>query len=511
MVTNLHCIGLFGIEAFPVQVEADVSDGFPGFTMVGYLSSEVKEAQDRVKSALRNSGFRIGPKRITINLSPADQRKEGTGYDLAIAIGILAGISEILPSSTTETAFFGELGLSGEIKGIRGILALVLFAKEIGMKRCFVPGENEKEANVVDGIQIIGVRHLKQVILYLRKPELIPAYLKPSASNKSTYPIDYSDVNGQYVMKRATEIAVAGNHNIFYIGPPGTGKTMIAKRIPTIMPDLSFEEQLNISKIYSICGYLSQEQPLLIQPPFRNPFQTVTPQALSGGGSRPRPGEFSLAGKGVLFFDELPEFSRQAIELLRQPLEEHKILISRSYGTFSFPTEFLFAATMNPCPCGYHPDKQKCNCTPAQIKRYLKKISRPLLDRIDICVESSPSVYNELATDHRSETSGQIGVRVEAARAIQKQRFQERKCCFNSYMTPREITKYCKLGQSQRALLKNAFATLRLSNRSYYKILKVARTIADLEASEDITNKHLGEAIGYRGVEEKYWGEPVYD
>lgn len=514
MFSKVHSIGILGVEGYPVVVEADVSEGLPGFTMVGYLSGAVREAQDRVRTALKNSGFRLPARKITVNLSPADIRKEGTGFDLPIAVAVLAATGLVDQSILDTSVLVGELGLDGRIKPVSGILSIVAAAGNAGKKRCFLPIPNVSEGQIIGNIDIIGVEDIRELAGMLNEPDqLSPAIRqeKTSFSEKDVYDVDFSEVNGQFLLKRATEIAVAGMHNILYIGPAGTGKTMVARRIPTIMPSLSHEENVEISKIYSICGLIHQDQPLLSRRPFRSPHHTISPQALTGGGRIPKPGEISLASRGVLFLDELPEFQKNSIEVLRQPLEERKITISRLHSAYEFPADFMLAAAMNPCKCGYYPDRSRCTCTEPQIQRYLSRISKPLLDRIDICAEAVPMKYEELKDKGKGEPSGAIRERIEAARVIQRQRFEGSGIYFNSAMNGAQIGDFCRLGQLEQVFLKRIFEHMGLSARGYGKILKVARTIADLEGSGEIKKEHLAEAVGLRSLEEKYWGGSHHD
>lgn len=500
--------GLRGLEGYQVQVEADISDGLPGFHMVGYLASEVREAEERVRTAMKNSGFLLPPMKVTINLSPADIRKGGTGFDLPIAVAVLAAYGIVEPAMLKNAAFIGELGLDGRIKPIRGVLPLVSAMQEQGMKRCYLPAENAAEGLAVEQIEIAPADSLKSLIEALNHSEDIVLAVPGKEEQTEAvdmYPVDFKEVSGQHLARRATEVAAAGQHNILYLGPPGSGKSMIARRIPTIMPGMSHEEQLELSKIYSVCGILPPGKGLVKLRPFRAPHHTISPQALTGGGRNPRPGEISLASRGVLFLDELPEFHRAALEILRQPLEEHRVMIARVYGAYEFPARFMMAAAMNPCPCGYYPDRNRCSCNAGQVQKYLGKISRPLLDRIDICVEVSPVTYQDIRGGEENESSAAIRERVERAREIQKKRFCHMSIFFNSDMNNREVRRFCPLGNEEEEFLKTMFGRMQLTARGCHKILKVARTIADLEGEEKIARHHLSEAIGYRELENKYW------
>lgn len=510
MFSKVFSGALKGIDGSLVQVEADVGSGLPGFQLVGYLASEVKEAQDRVRTAVKNAGFRLPAMKVTVNISPANIRKQGTAFDLPIAVAVMASYGQIEPTGLLETsAFIGELGLDGSVKPVIGTLSLVEAFREAGLDRCFLPAQNRQEGLAIEGIDIIPVERLSDVVHMLNgMEEIIPADRLPLdvSEPRAEYSEDYREVNGQKLLKRATEIAVAGRHNILYIGPAGSGKSMVARRIPTIMPSLSSEERLEVSKIYSVCGMLPRGKALLSERPFRSPHHTISPQALTGGGKVPRPGEISLASRGVLFLDEFPEFQRRTIEVLRQPLEERSITISRAYGTCEFPADFMMAAAMNPCPCGFFPDRSRCSCQETQIRRYLGKISRPLLDRIDICAEAAPVTYQEVRREQDNESSAKIRKRVEAAWEIQKERFRGLGLYFNSEMGNQEIRRYCKLGKEEEEYFQEIYHKLRLSARGCQRILKVARTIADLDKKEQIGRNHLAEAAGYRGLEEKYWG-----
>lgn len=509
MYSKVYSVGIQGVEGVPILVEADVSDGLPGFTMVGYLSAEVREAQDRVRTALRNSGVRLSAKKVTINLSPADIRKEGTSFDLPIAMAVLAAFGIIPQQKVEDFVFSGELGLNGEIKPVRGALSIAAAAKKAGHVCCFLPMQNAGEGLMIEGIKIIGAESLIHVIKLIGSgfPKVPDKPEKECLiSRLNSYEVDFSEVGGQYLLKRATEIAVAGMHNILYIGPAGTGKTMIASRIPTIMPSLSREETIGISKIYSVCGLLTEKEPLMTRRPFRSPHHTISPQALAGGGRIPKPGELSLASGGLLFLDELPEFNKNTIEILRQPLEERKITISRLHGAYEFPADFMLAAALNPCPCGFFPDRSRCRCTKQQVTRYLDRISKPLRDRIDICVESLPVSYDELKSRKGGETSAAIRSRVEAARMIQKERYRGLGIYFNSAMKKALVKEFCCLGQEEERFLQEIYEKMGLSARGYEKLLKVSRTIADLDGTKSIKRKHLAEAAGYRSLEGKYWG-----
>ncbi len=512
MFSKVCGIGLLGVEGCLVHVEADVQDGLPGFVMVGALAPEVREAQDRVRTALKNAGFRFRPRKVTVNLSPADVHKSGTGFDLPIAAAVLGAHEQFDWGTLADAVLIGELGLDGAVKPVRGILPMVVEAKRAGKSVCFLPKENVSEGRVIPGMRIVGVAHIREFVEIARRgrfaaeeSESAPAEETPGLQAENVYGIDYQEVQGQLLVKRATEVAVAGRHNLLYIGPAGTGKTMIAERIPTIMPSCSMEELLEISKIYSVCGMLSREQPFMRRRPFRSPHHSATVQALTGGGRNPMPGEMSLASGGVLFLDELPEFSRNVIEILRQPLESHKIVLSRVSGRYEFPADFMLVAAANPCPCGHFPDRNRCRCSEEQIRRYLGKISKPILDRIDICAEAAPVAYGELRSRQKAESSAAIRERVERVHEIQKRRFAGRDIRFNSQMNGEDLAGFCRLSPEEERFFGLLYRKKGLSARAYAKILKVARTIADLDGAEQIGHAHLCEAIGYRSLEEKYW------
>ncbi len=507
MFSTVLSATLQGLSVKFVQVEADVSNGLPMFQLVGYLSSEVKEAGERVRSALRNSGITLPPKKVVVNLSPANMRKRGSMFDLPIAVAVLTALGETHIKGFEDTLFVGELSLDGGVKKISGVLPIVMEAKKKGCRRCVVPKENQKEGELVEGIQVIGVESLEEVCMVVRgeQPDGFcekegDAFLQ----KQMNYP-DFSDIKGQSLVKRAVEIAVAGGHNILMIGPPGAGKTAIAKRIPGILPPLTLDESLELTKIYSILGKVEEENPLITERPFREVHPSVTQTALLGGGMFPRPGEISLADKGVLFLDEIAEFSKGLLETLRQPLEERAIRIIREKGEYYFPAEFLLVAAMNPCPCGNYPDFNRCTCTHTEIRNYLGKLSQPLLDRIDICVEVPKVQYGALIEKTGEETSETIRERVVRARELQRQRYVGHAFRVNARLPIQQIAEVCSLDSESIKLMEQAYERLGLTARTYHKVLGVARTIADLEHCEYIQTSHLREALSYRTMDVKYW------
>ena len=508
MFASVLSAAILGMDVHPIQVEADVSDGLPTFTMVGFPSAQVKEAQDRVRTALKNNGIALPPKRITVNFAPADIKKEGAGFDLPLAAAVLAA-SDILKSEQLDRVMMaGEISLNGEIHAISGILPIIIRAREEKCRFCVVPYENLREATLIPDMEVIGVRNLQEMIRYVQSPDSYRKEVGKTIESPGKEKLDFSDIRGQESLKRAVEIAVSGFHNLLMIGPPGAGKTMVARRIPGIMPALTFDEGLELTKIYSIAGLLSRGDPLIRERPFRSPHHTCSAQALAGGGRNPRPGEITLAHRGVLFLDEMPEFSRRSLEILRQPLEDKVIRISRVYGTYDFPADFILCAAMNPCPCGYynHPTKE-CTCPPGAVHRYMGRISGPLLDRIDLQVEVTPVAIGEISQVRPSEPSAAIRERVIRAREVQAERFREVPGVHtNAMMNARMLREFCPLDQVARELLERAMVRLDLSARAYDRIVKVARTIADLEGTADIGAAHLAEAINYRSLDRGSWG-----
>ena len=498
-----------GMEVCPVQVEADVSSGLPCFTMVGFPSTQVKEAQDRVRTALKNNGISLPPKKVTVNLAPADLRKEGAGFDLPVAAAVLAASGFIEPQLLRNVMVVGELSLNGEVRSVSGVLPRVIRARELGCRYCIIPFENLAEGALVKDMKVVGVQNIKEVLKLVSDPDAFGKENQFSEENSEENQaeeslVDFGEICGQESARRAAEIAVSGFHNILFIGPPGTGKTMLAKRIPTIMPSLTFEESLELTKIYSIAGLLSPKRPLIKARPFRSPHHTSSSAALAGGGRIPGPGEVTLAHRGVLFLDEMPEFARGSLEVLRQPLEDKQIQLSRASGTYVFPAGFILVAAMNPCPCGYYPDMNKCRCTPGEVSYYLHKLSQPLLERIDLCADVPPVNFSQISEEKPGESSALIRKRVEKARRIQQKRYQNEKICFNGELSGKQIRKYCVLTENAFQVAKNAFELMELSARSYHRILKVSRTIADMEGEELIHTRHVAEALTYKAFDKKY-------
>ena len=507
MVVKCNSLGLFGLSTYAIEIEGDLSRGMAAFDIVGLPDTAVKESRDRVRSAMKNCGFEFPNSRLILNLAPADIKKEGPLYDLPILITVLKATRQIT-ANTDDSAFIGELSLSGELRGVNGVLPMAIAARELGLKKLYVPSANANEGAVVDGLEVYPVSHVFELIDHLAGRKVIaPAvFSRDEAARDST--LDFSQVKGQAEAKRALEIAAAGGHNVLLIGSPGAGKSMLAKRMVTILPEMTFAETIETTKIHSIAGTLQKGSGLITMRPFRSPHHTITRVGMTGGGTTPKPGEISLAHNGVLFLDELPEFQRTALEVLRQPLEDGVVSISRAHGTYTYPSEFMLIAAMNPCPCGYynHP-KKACSCSDNAVHKYLNRVSGPLLDRIDIHIEVPPVEYDDLTAKSGEETSAEIRRRVNAARDIQTARFKGTKTKCNAHIEAAMFEDVCVMDDKANRMLKAAFDKLGMTARAYDRIMKVARTIADLDDSEIIRAPHISEAIQYRSLDRKYWHE----
>jgi len=508
MLAKVYSAAVYGVDAYEVEIEVNAASGAPVIVVVGLPDTAVKESKDRVTTAVSNSGYRWPKGRTTINLAPADVKKEGPSFDLPIALAMIAASEQIDLPNFDQYSFVGELALDGGVRAVNGVLPIAIEAKRCGKRAIIVPEENAQEAAIVEGITTYGVRNLRQAFEFLcGNAVLTPTTPEPFSEARQDYEVDFADVRGQHAAKRAIEVAVAGSHHLIMVGPPGSGKSMLAKRIPTIMPPMALEEAIETTKIHSICGFLANKRSFLSLRPFRSPHHTISDVGLLGGGSNLSPGEITLAHNGVLFLDELPEFKRSTLEVLRQPLEDAKVSIARASGSVTYPAEFVMVAALNPCPCGYFGDlKRECRCSSVQVQRYRQRVSGPLLDRIDIHVEVPAVHFKDLTGTHSGESSSAIRERVLAARDIQQKRFaksQGTRC--NARMTSKQLKTYCAIDDDSRDLLRMAMHELNLSARAHDRILKVARTIADMESAPNINAQHLSEAIQYRTLDRNLW------